>query len=207
MKWVDLLRKCNVSLRIKERKKSSVLRFQICMCATEANAQIPLLLEISNRLNNLSCFIFILFFFSALALSPFTIQLEPSLDIRPRAPALGSVIYLFILFIQLLWDFQPLPERGREGSESLVRRCVPSCLPPIASACFRSVGWKQCRLRDVPTRTGRTRPHGCRFDLTGPRRCIWLDNQPGTNLLYETNIHIFLFKVSVLLSSLCILLK
>lgn len=180
------------------------------MCATVANAQIPLLLEISNRLNNLSCFInfFIYFlFFSALALSPFTIQLEPSLDIRPRAPALGSVIYLFILFIQLLWDFQPLPGREREGSESLARRCAPFCLPPIASACFRSVGWKQCRLRDVPTRTGRTRPHGCRFDLTGPRRCIWLDNQPGAPLLYETNIYTFLLKVSVFLSTLCILLK
>lgn len=179
------------------------------MCATGANAQIPLLLEI--RLNDLSCFILFCFvFFSALALSPFTIQLEPSLDIRPRAPALGSVIYLFILFIQLLWDFQPLPEREREGSESLARRCAPFCLPPIASACFRSVGWKQCRLRDVPTRTGRTRPHGCRFDLTGPRRCIWLDNQPGAKSYMKqttTNIYIFLFKVSVLLSTLCILLK
>lgn len=98
----------------------------------------------------------------------------PSLDIKKKHPAStlfgsSSTLSLFIYFSPHSWDFNfaqsvwsPPPfQRGCEVKK-LARRCGPfSRLLCIASAWFPSSSCWHCRLRSVPTRTGRTRCSLC----------------------------------------------
>lgn len=98
----------------------------------------------------------------------------PSLDIKkntqhqPLLDHLPRYHYLFIFsphswdfnFAQSVWSPPPF-QRGCEVKK-LARRCGPfSRLLCIASAWFPSSSCWHCRLRSVPTRTGRTRCSLC----------------------------------------------